>query len=239
MKKFMAIVMTVAMVISMMTVVSFAAGEPTFRLTSATAKAGDTVTLSMMVENNPGITACALAVTYPAGLTLTGKATNKNLFSGGQVVVGGNEKANPYKVNWSEDFDNFYENGEFYTLTFKVADDAEAGDYEIVVSYDQADVYNADMNDVVFATVNGVITVEADEPVITEPTATTIDVPVAPTADNGVVTVFQVAGNATEFGVEYDGVKYPSLATAADLANYYAFAVELIGADGAITAYAK
>lgn len=165
MKKVLSFIVALTMICTVFAGISaYAADNAAFRLTSATAKAGETVTLSMMVDNNPGITACAVAIEYPAGLTLTAKATNKNLFSGGSVVVGGNANANPYKVNWSEDFDNFYENGEFFTVTFKVADDAQPGDYEIVVSYDQADVYNADMDDVVFETVNGVITVEADAP---------------------------------------------------------------------------
>ena len=175
MKKILALLTALALMCSMFVCVS-AANDPTFQVTSAKANAGEEVTLDINVLNNPGITAMAVSIAYDSTyISLTEKATNCNLFSGGSVVVGGNAAANPYKINWSEDFDNFYENGVFAQLKFKVADNAPDGVYEIAISYKAVDVYDANMEEVTFATVNGAITVGGedegeDEPTFTNPT---------------------------------------------------------------------
>jgi hypothetical protein len=114
----------------------------------------------------------AVSIAYDSTyISLNKKATNSNLFSGGQVVVGGSATDNPYKINWSEDFNNFYENGVFAQLEFKVADNAPDGVYEIAISYKAVDVYDADMEEVAFDTYNGKITVGNGE--VTGPTYTT------------------------------------------------------------------
>lgn len=75
MKKFLAMVMTVAMVISMMTVVSFAGDDAvTINFATVKAKAGETVTVPMSVVSKtiPFKSAGAKikATELPAGITL-------------------------------------------------------------------------------------------------------------------------------------------------------------------------
>ena len=68
-------------------------------------------------------------------------------------------------MNWANDTadSNFTENGTLATLTFKVADDAPDGIYNIQVSYDNDDfeIFNFDAETVEFELVQGGIEIKA------------------------------------------------------------------------------
>lgn len=172
MKKILSFIVALAMLCTVFVGSAYAADCLTFTLSSATAQPGETVTLTMEISNNPGITALGVTIAYPSELSLAAKATDAKLFgdNGGSTVPPAAN--NPYKYIWTEDFDNFYENGALYTIPVKVSEDAAPGEYEIVVTIPAESTYNADFDDVEVATVNGIITVAAPGPVV--PTAETI-----------------------------------------------------------------
>ena len=66
MKKILAIIVSIAMVMSLMVVPAVAASDPTVTVETAagTAKAGDTVTLAVSIANNPGFTNFEWHVVY-------------------------------------------------------------------------------------------------------------------------------------------------------------------------------
>ena len=151
----------IAMLLAAVLVLSFvvvpdavnAAGEYTVKLSDAsgnsvvTAQAGDTVTLKLSIENNPGIIAVGVTLAYPQGLSLTKAEVNANdmmtmymqykfipSFTNSETY-----NTNPYLV-WMNQATGTTEkklvtyNGNFCDVTFKIADDAQPGDYKITLA---------------------------------------------------------------------------------------------------------
>lgn len=142
---------------------AFASTAPTMTLSSATVKAGDTAALTINVANNPGFTATIVKVGYDSTyLSLAARATNGDLFT--SCTPGGNVSANPYQIVFNDGFEDITADGVLANLSFKVADNAPAGEYPITLIYSAEDTYNANFDFVEFEVVSGKITVEADAP---------------------------------------------------------------------------
>ena len=73
-----------------------AAGEATFAVSDASGKPGDTITVTVSTENNPGIIGLQLAVSYDSNVLELKKAVG-GVFSG--IGFGPLDK-NPVKFNW-------------------------------------------------------------------------------------------------------------------------------------------
>lgn len=181
MKKILSFIVALAMLCTVFVGSAYAADCLTFTLSSATAQPGETVTLTMEISNNPGITALGVSIAYPSELSLADKATDAKLFGANGASTVPPATNNPYKYIWSEDYSDFDANGVLYTIPVKVSEDAAPGEYEIVVTIPAESTYNADFDEVEVVTVNGIITVAAPGPVV--PTA----------EDLGLVTDAQVA----------------------------------------------
>lgn len=127
-----------------------AAGNYTIRLADSagnntvTAKPGDTVKLILSIENNPGIICVGAKLAYPSVLSLTAKPTLNMMglamantsFSDGSSK---NATDNPYLVclnmaTGTVDNKLVTFNGKIAEMTFKVAADAQAGDYKITLT---------------------------------------------------------------------------------------------------------
>ena len=128
----------------------FAADLYTVRLADAagnnvvTVNPGDTVALTLSVENNPGIIGVGVQMRYPKELSLTekpalnlmGLAMANTMFSDGSSQYA---TANPYLV-WlnmaTGTMDNklVTYNGKIADVSFKVADDAAPGDYTVTLT---------------------------------------------------------------------------------------------------------
>ncbi len=123
---------------------------------------GRSVEVSLIMENNPGIVAMKLELSYDdTYLTLRDIKDNgllKSYFGETKDL-----SDNPYTLCWAdmEGFENNYGNGVLAVLTFDIAKDAPEGDYEIEVSYnnDYYEIMNEDLEAVEFEVENGVITV--------------------------------------------------------------------------------
>lgn len=130
--------------------VAFAGGEPRIIVTSATAMPGETVTLSVKLENNPGINSFSLGFNYDKErLELKNVTVSPKL--GGQFA---------YKTRavWIRSDDTKY-NGEILSLTFKVRDKAKNGAAAVSVNYLQGEISNYNEDDVNFSPVAGKIEV--------------------------------------------------------------------------------
>ncbi|MBQ4123398.1 hypothetical protein IJD44_06730 [bacterium] len=65
----------------------------------------------------------------------------------------------PVTAYWADNFNDVKGDWVFVTLTFNVSDTAAAGDYDIIVTYNANDIYNANETNVDFDVINGKITV--------------------------------------------------------------------------------
>lgn len=129
-----------------------------FVVSSPKANVGQTVTVTVSVENNPGIIAARLSIGYDATkLQLTGVVSSGLI--GGTFTAGNDISANPYTVLWEDGLasNNYTGNGVMATYTFLVLENAALGVTPITVSYDQGSTFNCDMEDVEFALENGSI----------------------------------------------------------------------------------
>ena len=132
---------------------------PQIVVESKTTSAGSTVAVNISIANNPGFVTMGIQVAYDSNLTLL-SVSDTGLVPGQMFST---EIENPQPLYWANPTatDDCTVNGKIATLTFKVADNAEEGEYHIRVSYDydNYDIYNQSGEAVQFATVNGTLTV--------------------------------------------------------------------------------
>ena len=136
------------------------AAEAAILVSSASAKVGEEVEVTVALKNNPGIVSMALAVEFPSALTLVEVKDAGKL----GATVHNPSLVSPYYLNWVNDTatTNFTVNGTIATLKFKVNENAaDNAEYDIKVSYtpDNYEIYDKDGNEVDFAIENGKITV--------------------------------------------------------------------------------
>lgn len=148
-KKLTTIILVLLLTLSALPLV-FATGTPTITVSSATAAPGETVNLKVSLSNNPGINTFALGFDYDTSrLSLTNVTANADL--GGQFTYS-------KKAVWLNSVDSTY-TGEILTLTFKVLDNAAAGNANVAVTYNAGDISNYNEDDVDFNLVDGKVTV--------------------------------------------------------------------------------
>ena len=109
--------------------------------------AGKEITVTLSVENNPGIAGLAVSLKYDESVLTLKDTENGGLFSGFTAAK---------NFAWDESED-VVEDGVLATYTFVVAEDAPAGDYDIEVIIRSCT--NDNLDDVELVTVNGKISV--------------------------------------------------------------------------------
>ncbi len=131
--------------------------DPTIIVDNAEASAGETVTVTVRIENNPGIAGAILRLSYDSALTLTG-ASNGEAFSYLQFTRPG-QYSNPCNFCWDSESGMATEDGVILTLTFTVSNTAASGDtLDVSVSYTYGDIYDENLDDVDLDIINGHIT---------------------------------------------------------------------------------
>lgn len=122
------------------------------------ASPGDrSVSLTVCLKNNPGVTAIGLLVSFDERLTLQSAQVSREM--GGQSVLSP-AMSNPMKLIWVDGLKDMAEDGTFATLIFDVPEDAPAGTFPVVLKCLQDDTFNAGDRDVPFTVVNGGIVVK-------------------------------------------------------------------------------
>lgn len=165
MKKFKVIV-ALTLVLSMITAGAVlkinAAETPTFAFNSASANAGEEVSLTLTCSNNPGINGWAVNIAYDSSAMEIVSADKASAF--GDVTVSQNLSENPFRAQWFG-LNDVTANGKMVGLTFKINENAKSGDYSVSISYNEDEVVNLNEENVHFDTVDAVITVTgATEP---------------------------------------------------------------------------
>lgn len=161
MKKTLSAVMTASLLLANSCALPvFAEGEPSFSVSNAKGKAGEEVTISVDISNNPGIISCLVKAEYDSEALTLKNASVKDF----EAATFGPLNKDPFTISWGDAIhgDNTT-NGTLAELTFTINDDAEAGTYPISLSYDEDDVFNTSFDNVDFSTVDGWVTVETTE----------------------------------------------------------------------------
>lgn len=138
--------------------------SPTVHISSAVAKPGESVDLTVSISNNPGITSIDFSIQYDSSqIELVAKQNGKLL--GGTLNSQTIDKV-PYYCGWINSLQktNCRENGVLMTLTFKVKESAVKGMQSISFTKSSVTGYDADLNAVDFATENGHIEITNSKP---------------------------------------------------------------------------
>lgn len=136
--------------------VSVGAEDAAVLLSDVTATAGNTVTMTVMLQNSPAIVGARLHVGYDSKVMSFVSA--RSLSSDFEVYPSTEQGARPVKlIMASLSFTEFSGDIQVAELTFKMADDVADGKYNVSVSVPEA--YNKDFTPVSYTTATGVVTV--------------------------------------------------------------------------------
>ena len=108
-------------------------------------KAGDTVTVTLTITNNPGIIGMFISMHYDDSvLQFTGYSDEGTVLD--EPMHSGQLSWYPFNMSWMSflgDGVNNLNNGLLITLTFKILDTAQAGNTDIIITYAKNDIYSA------------------------------------------------------------------------------------------------
>ena len=124
--------------------------EPSIIVGTASADAGDSVSVDVKISGNPGISAMVLEIEYDTS-RLSLESVEKY-----SELVGMFEYTK--KAVWVYSGDTKYD-GTIFTINFKVLDSAKIGNAEITILYEEGDICNYNEQTVDFDIVSGGITV--------------------------------------------------------------------------------
>ena len=150
-------VLALVMLISTLSLSAFAADTATVAISSASAKAGEEVTLTVAIQNSPGIAGVQLYIGYDSDVMtyVSAKATNSSFYTS----VSDDEGTNPVKVVMANlSLKNIEGEISVAEIKCKIADNAATGEYDVSVSAVEA--YDKDIAPVAVNIQNGTVTVE-------------------------------------------------------------------------------
>lgn len=164
-RRILALILSLSMIftmsaISMSAVAQTGNGEIT--LESVTAENGESVSMDVLFQNNPGIWGMDLRISYDkSALTLT-SVENGDFFQDAEWTKG-NLNADVYILSYEASaLENITtSSGTLATLNFTVSDTATAGDYTVTASYNAGDIINVSFDDINPSITNGKITVKS------------------------------------------------------------------------------
>jgi hypothetical protein len=183
-RKLLSILLVIALSFSLASPVA-ADGEPSISVGTGTGRAGDEISISVTLTNNPGIAGFnfslafdntkLIPVTISQGAALTVGSITSNV-NAPEIDL---STLNNITAGWSNAL-NFTNNGVIYTVVFRVKEDVAGGDTQLTLTYNEGDVSNQVPDDVDLAITNGKITVQKSAqtapaaPTLAGKTATTV-----------------------------------------------------------------
>lgn len=124
---------------------------PTISVGSATAYVGDTVSIPVSLENNPGIASFTLGVEYDS------ECLQFDGYSYDTSVLPGTFETGK-RITWLNTTDT-NNNGEIFTLEFTVLDTAAPGKTAVTITYGNGDIINFDGEDIDFTVSAGSVNI--------------------------------------------------------------------------------
>ena len=176
MKKLVSALLALALMVSIVPPVARAAGDPTISVTSGEVKAGESVTLTVSIEDNPGLAACMLYLYYDTAVFAVDPDSDvvcQGAFnSSGAVFVGsiaeakanggyvGDRNRDGVQVIWfNGSGQNTTRDGKMISVTFTCINSALSGDYTIGLGYSPENTINEEEKQVSVITESASITV--------------------------------------------------------------------------------
>lgn len=149
------------------TVPAFAAETaPTLVIDSMQAVKGQTATVKLSVENNPGMAAATFRIVYDSSILKLNSVDFNTEFGGDfdelgslALPVAGSDDLKAIQISWSS-LSNISSNGIFLSMNFTVNENAEKGSIaDVFTSFNTGDFCNIDEEDVNFISKDGQITI--------------------------------------------------------------------------------
>lgn len=159
-KRFLALFLTLAMILGVLPVETYAATpEMTLRAESVSGAAGSEVKVRLLLEDNPGVASIGLSLTYDNSI-VTLKSVEFNLEMGGSTQLSPTLDS-PVKLIWIDPAGNYTtRNATFATLTFHISESAaDNAMTDLVISHDPDDIYDLEYNNINLKAINGSVTV--------------------------------------------------------------------------------
>ena len=140
---------------------AFAAGEPAIKLGSRSAYPGEDVSVTVVIENNPGVWGIDLRISYDKTAMTLVSVENGDFYQNSEWTKG-NLNADVYTLSYEaggfEDITTV--SGLLATLNFRVNENAAPGNYEVKATYRSGDIINVSFDEIAFAVTNGSVAVE-------------------------------------------------------------------------------
>lgn len=152
MRKVLSVFIAVVM-LAVCSVISYdAAEEPRFQTEIVRGNAGETVDVKLNIQNNPGITALSIDVSYSSDDLELISVNNAALFQ--DAISTGNVSSDPLRISWyAADSENKVDNGTLAILRFRVRDNAICS--RINISYNPENVFDNTLQNQPFEITNG------------------------------------------------------------------------------------
>ena len=156
MKRIFSIAIVLLMLCSLLAVPTFAAGNGSLSMSSASGNRGDTVTLNVKLNSNPGLVTMTMRVSYDTSVLQLTKVSDPGLLVGAQLNT---NYGSPYTISWVDGATttNNTKTGTIATFTFKILDNAKIGDSKVTLQF--VDSYDTNYNENSFSATSGKVTV--------------------------------------------------------------------------------
>lgn len=159
MKKILYVSMILIVLCSLFVVPVHAAEGGSLRLTSASGNPGDTITLQVNLNSNPGLVTMTIKVSYDTSVIQLINVSDTGLLVGAQLNT---RYSSPYTISWVDGAttNNNNKTGTIAIFTFKILDSAAAGDSKVTLQF--IDSYDTDYNENSFSVSSGKVTVNCN-----------------------------------------------------------------------------
>lgn len=134
----------------------------TLTVSNEKASAGDEVQVKVSVKDNPGILGMTLNVNYYTNILTLIDAKSGDAVKDVLTFTKPGKYQNNCSFLWDgmELSNDQIKDGDVLILTFKVSDDAEPGDYPILLSYEKDAIVDNNLNIVELEIIDGGVTIE-------------------------------------------------------------------------------
>lgn len=134
----------------------------TLTVSNETAAAGDEVRVAVSVKDNPGILGMTLSVNYITGALTLMDAESGEAVKDVLTFTKPGKLQNNCRFLWDgmELAEDQIKDGDVLILTFKVSDDAEPGEYPILLTYGQDDIVDRNLAFIDLDVIDGSVTVK-------------------------------------------------------------------------------
>ena len=152
MRKVLSVLLAVVM-LAVCSVISYdAADKPRFQAEIVRGNAGEIVDVKLNIQNNPGITALSIDVSYSSDDLELISVNNAALFQ--DAISTGNVSSDPLRISWyAADSENKDDNGTLAILRFRVRENAICS--RINISYNPENVFDNTLQNQPFEITNG------------------------------------------------------------------------------------